>query len=120
MSDLERLAATSAASQPPELTAAQKAALARLHTACTQFEGVFLDMMFKAMRETVPQDGGIFGKQGPGEETFTEMLDEQRSQSLAQSGTLGIAKVLENQLRASVLGNAERESKTQVNPELGP
>lgn len=105
--------------QKPELTPQQKAALGRLHTATTQLEGVFLDMLFSAMRETVPQES-IFGKESNGEQTFQTMLDEQRSQSMAQSGNLGIGRVLEEQLRQSVLSDAARESKTDVPRELEP
>ena len=102
-----------------QYTPAQKDALAHLHTAATQLEGVFLDMLFSAMRETVPQQS-IFGKESGAEQTFQTMLDEQRSQQMAQSGTLGIAKVLEAQLKQSVLADAARESKMQVPKELEP
>ena len=97
----------------PPLTAAQTQALAQLHKAATQFEGVFLNMLFSEMRKTVPTQS-IFGKQSNAEQIFTGMLDEQRAQAMAQSGTLGIAKVLEAQLRQSVLANAARESKVHV------
>lgn len=102
-----------------QYTPAQKAALSHLHTAATQLEGVFLDMLFSAMRETVPQQS-IFGKESGAEQTFQSMLDEQRSQQMAQSGTLGIAKVLEAQLKQSVLADASRESKMHVPKELEP
>ena len=107
------------ASQSANLTPQQQQALQHLHTAATQLEGVFLDMLFSAMRETVPKEG-IFGQQSAAEDTFSQMLDEQRAQSVAQSGSFGIAKVLEQQLRASVLSDASRESKTQVSRELEP
>lgn len=101
------------------LTPQQKQALSRLHSAATQLEGVFLDMLFSAMRDTVPKES-IFGKQSAAEDTFQQMLDEQRSQAVAKSGSFGIAKVLEQQLRASVLSDASRESKTQLPTELEP
>ena len=105
--------------QPAPLSPQQTQALERLHSAATQLEGVFLDMLFTAMRETVPKES-IFGKQSIAEDTFGQMLDEQRSQAVAQSGSFGIAKVLESQLRASVLADASRESKTQLPRELEP
>jgi flagellar protein FlgJ len=105
--------------QQPEYTPQQKQALQRLHQAASQLEGVFLDMLFSAMRDTVGKDS-IFGKQSSGEETFQTMLDEQRSQSVAQSGSFGIARVLEEQLRSSVLSDAGRESKTSIPKELEP
>ena len=113
--------ATAAAQAPQsqQLTPQQQEALKRLHTAATQLEGVFLDMLFSAMRETVPKES-VFGKQSMAEETFGQMLDEQRSQAVAQSGSFGIARVLEQQLRSTVLADAARESKTQVQRELTP
>lgn len=102
-----------------QLTAAQKKALDRLHAAATQLEGVFLDMLFTAMRSTVSKET-IFGKESNTEETFQTMLDEQRSQAVAGSGSFGIARVLEEQLRQSVLSDASRESKTEIPKELEP
>ena len=102
-----------------QLNPQQKQALERLHTAATQLEGVFLNMLFSAMRETVGKET-VFGKQDNATETFQSMLDEQRSQGVAQSGSFGIARVLEEQLRNSVLSDANRESKTQVSKELDP
>jgi peptidoglycan hydrolase FlgJ len=107
------------AAQQAQLTPAQKKALDRLHSAATQLEGVFLDMLFSAMRETVSKET-IFGKQSSAEETFQTMLDEQRSQSVASSGSFGIGRVLEEQLRQSVLSDANRESKTEIPKELEP
>ena len=111
--------AANAARQTQSLTPQQTEALKRLHTAATQLEGVFLDMLFSAMRETVGKES-IFGKESMAEETFGQMLDEQRSQAVAQSGSFGIGRVLEQQLRSSVLSDAARESKTQVQRELEP
>jgi len=108
-----------AKSAAPQYTPSQKQALERLHTAATQLEGVFLDMLFSAMRDTVPKET-IFGQESNAEDTFQTMLDEQRSQSVAQSGSMGIAKVLEEQLKRSVLADASRESKTQIPKELEP
>ena len=102
-----------------ELTAEQKTALARLHTAATQFEGVFLQMLFKSMHDTVPKET-LYGKDDGTEETFSGMLDEQRAQGMAQTGSLGIAKVMENQLRASVLANAHHEASIHVDKDLKP
>lgn len=111
---LEKIAAAQ-----PHYTAQQKEALSRLHTAATQLEGVFLNMLFSAMRQTVGQET-IFGQQDNATQTFQSMLDEQRSQAVAQTGSFGIARVLEEQLRSSVLSDAGREAKTHVNKEFEP
>lgn len=107
-----------AGAQQP-LTPQQKAALENLHNAATQLEGVFLNMLFSAMRATVPQEN-IYGKESNGEQTFQSMLDNQRADSMAKSGSFGIARVLEEQLRSSVLADAGRESKTQLPGEIEP
>jgi peptidoglycan hydrolase FlgJ len=95
------------------LTPDQQSALKRLHQATQQFEGVFLGLLFKEMRATVPQEG-LFGKDSQTTQTFTEMLDQQRAQSLASSGAMGIAKIMDQQLRAAVLANAGHESKAKI------
>jgi len=89
-----------------DLTAAQQQQLAKLHDAATQMESVFVDMLFKEMRKTAPTMS-ITGKPSNAEETFGEMLDEKRSEELAKTGSLGIGKILEAQLRASVIGEAK-------------
>lgn len=47
---------------------------ARLRASVRQLEGVFVQQLFKAMRETVPSEGMFSG--GAGEEMFNGMLDE--------------------------------------------
>ena len=46
------------------------------------------------------------------------MLDQQRADSMAQSGSLGIARMMEQQLRAAVLSGAKHEAKSVV-PQAG-
>jgi Rod binding domain-containing protein len=86
------------------LTADQQAALKKLHAAAVQLEGVFVGMLFKEMHSTVPDDG-IFGKQSNADKTWQDMLDEKESDSIARTGSFGIAKIVEQQLRAQVLAN---------------
>jgi Rod binding domain-containing protein len=106
-----------AAAKP--LTPDQTAALARLHTAATQLEGVFLEMVMHEMSNTVSKDS-IYGKSSMSDDVFNGMLDDQRAQAIAKTGSMGIAKALERQLRASVLADAKAESKTHVQDSIGP
>ena len=99
------------------LTPDQTSALKRLHQATTQLEGVFLQMVMHEMSKSVPKDS-LTGKQSSAEETFSGMLDDERAKAIAQTGSLGISKVLDQQLRASVLADASTESKFDVNREL--
>jgi flagellar protein FlgJ len=105
------------AATKPELTAEQKAALKHLHEAAQQFESVFVNMLFKSMRAASPQTSITGDKESPAETTFSEMLDEKRSESIAQSGAFGIGKLLENQLKDSVLANPAQAAKARVAPE---
>ncbi|MEN6626585.1 MAG: rod-binding protein [Candidatus Sumerlaeia bacterium] len=54
----------------------------RAEAVATQFESIFMGMMIKSMRDTVP-DGGLLGE-GLGGKTYVEMMDQQ----LAQMGGL--------------------------------
>ena len=47
----------------------------RLRQTASRLEGVFVNQLFQAMRETVPQDGSLSG--GTGEETFTSLFDQE-------------------------------------------
>jgi flagellar protein FlgJ len=50
---------------------------ARLRKVVQQLEGVFVEQLFKAMRETVPDGGLVDG--GSGEEIFSGLLDQHLS-----------------------------------------
>lgn len=104
---------------PKQYTPEQTKALERLHQAASQLEGVFLNMLFSEMRKTVPNQS-IFGKSSQTEEVFQGMLDQQRADEMAKTGSFGIARVLENQLRESVLGDAKHESEAQVPGAIEP
>jgi Rod binding domain-containing protein len=83
----------------------QQAALKKLHDAATQLEGVFVGMLFKEMHADEPQSD-IFGNTSNADKTWQDMLDEKRADAIAKTGSFGIAKMVENQLRASVVGSA--------------
>ncbi|TAM59500.1 hypothetical protein EPN52_07860 [bacterium] len=102
-----------ATGQPSQaLTTEQQQALSRLHAAAKAFEGVFVGMLMREMRKTAPTDG-IFGKASASEQTFSEMLDQQRADQIASSGSLGIARIVERELRGAVLSNAPAEAKAK-------
>ncbi|HEV3088635.1 MAG TPA: rod-binding protein [Candidatus Elarobacter sp.] len=90
-------------SQPP-LTADQQKQLTKLHEAAQQMEALFVDMLFKEMRKGAPTTS-LTGKVSNAEQTFGEMLDTKRAEALSKSGALGIGAVVEQQLRASVIGS---------------
>ncbi len=65
-----------------------------------QLEGVFVQQIFKAMRETVSHDGAIDG--GAGEDMFTSMMDEHMAELAPNQWKHGIGESLVRQLRAAL------------------
>jgi len=66
-----------------------------LKAASQQFEALFMNMLMKSMRASVP-DGGLVSSDQV--KTFEGMLDQQLSQHLSGKGALGLAAMLEKQL----------------------
>ncbi|HWT05693.1 MAG TPA: rod-binding protein [Xanthomonadales bacterium] len=95
------------------LTNEQQDALKKLHQAAQQMESLFVDMLFKEMRKSAPP-ASLTGKTSNAEATFSDMLDEKRAESLAKSGSLGIGKILEQQLRSSVLAEPGTAARARV------
>ena len=71
---------------------------AALEKVATQFEALFMQMMLKSMRESVPQDG-MFDSEAT--RTYMGMLDQQLATSLAGRNGLGLADMLVKQLRGT-------------------
>ena len=97
--ELDKLGAPAA-----PLTNEQQQALRKLHQAAQQMEALFVDLLFKEMRKSAPQ-ASLTGKTSNAEVTFRDMLDEKRADAVASTGQFGIAKIVEQQLRAQVIGS---------------
>lgn len=74
--------------------------LARLKDTSGKLEGLFVEQLFKAMRETVPDDGLTSG--GQGEEIFRGMLDEKIADEVPSQWHRGIASALVRELQGRV------------------
>jgi peptidoglycan hydrolase FlgJ len=72
----------------------------RLRAVTKQLEGVFVQQLFKAMRETVPKDGLTDG--GAGEDIFTGLMDEKMATHVPDHWDRGIGESLYRQLRAAL------------------
>ncbi len=70
-----------------------------LRKTCKDFEAIFTQSMYKAMRSTVP-DGGLFPK-GMADETFRDLMDLEVAKESADQGTMGIAEALYRQLKVN-------------------
>jgi peptidoglycan hydrolase FlgJ len=68
---------------------------AGLKQAAQQFEGVFLQMVLKSMRDATPQDSLLDSDQT---RMFQEMFDQQLAQTLSARGATGLASIIEKQL----------------------
>ena len=67
-----------------------------LKKACQDFESIFVQMVFKNMRSTVPEDTLLEKSQA--QSIFEGMLDEELSKKVSGAGGMGIANMLFNQL----------------------
>lgn len=75
----------------------------QLKLASIEMESWFINQMFQAMRRTVPEGEGMF-EMSNAERIWRDMLDEQTAQNLAESGGLGLAASLYEQLTRVNLG----------------
>ncbi|MEP6619470.1 MAG: rod-binding protein [bacterium] len=73
----------------------------KLRGTAQQLQSVFVEQMFKAMRETVPEDGEFSG--GQGEAMFRGLLDQQVAETVPSqwTGDHSLGEVLVRQLSRS-------------------
>lgn len=64
-----------------------------LKDAAKQFESVFINMMLKTMRTTIPEGQGYIEKSNA-TKTYESMLDEELSKGMAQGGGFGLSDMI--------------------------
>lgn len=64
--------------------------------AAREFEGLFVGMMLKSMRETVGKD--MLAGKGQSDEIYRSLLDQEYAKAVVEQGGLGLAKMIEEQL----------------------
>ncbi len=74
-----------------------------------QLEGVFVQQLFKAMRDTVPQGEG-FVSGGAGEDIFTSLMDEHLAAETPSQWEGGLGEALYRQLRSQIVPTAAPNS----------
>ena len=84
------------------LQSAQLSDEQKLREAASDFEAIFAQQMLKSMREATLKSDLI--KVSEGERVFREMLDQHRSEQLADSGSLGLGEMIYKQLRPHLRG----------------
>ena len=80
-----------------------------LKTVSVEFESLFLNMIFKSMRETTHPEEGLFG-QSSALEIFQEMMDEEITKDASKAKSLGIADRIIQSYKANV-DSYERQGK---------
>jgi peptidoglycan hydrolase FlgJ len=81
--------------QAPDAQHVQKDKAA-LKKSCEDFEAIFIQSLFKAMRKTVPESK-LFAK-GTATETFQEMLDQEVSSKISKKQSVGLAEQMYRQM----------------------
>jgi flagellar protein FlgJ len=84
-----------------------------LRKAAGQLEGMFVQQLFKAMRDTVPQQEGIVSG-GAGEDIFTSMMDQHLAAETPKQWEGGMAEALYRQLRGKLPAAAPQASPSQT------
>lgn len=73
----------------------------KLREACEGFEAMFLSMMYKQMRATVPESE-LFGKKSNAIKIFEDMRDTELMNQAAKSGGIGLADMMMKQLSPTI------------------
>ncbi|WP_407276626.1 flagellar assembly peptidoglycan hydrolase FlgJ [Halothiobacillus sp. DCM-1] len=92
-------------------TTAKNDPRAALVTVAKQFETQFIGMMMKSMRDATPQDGLMDSEQS---KTFQSMMDQEVAEKIAAHGGIGLAGVIEQQLRQDTPGAQPKLDLQQV------
>ncbi|MEE4254024.1 MAG: rod-binding protein [Desulfuromusa sp.] len=68
----------------------------KLRKVAQQFEAIFIQQMFKEMRNTIPDDGLI--QRGNADEVYTQLQDFEAAKITAEQGGIGLADLMMQQL----------------------
>jgi flagellar protein FlgJ len=68
----------------------------KLKEVCQQFEAIFIQQMYKEMRNTVPEDGLI--PRGNADSIYTQLQDMEAAKLTAEQGGIGLAELMLEQL----------------------
>lgn len=87
----------------------------KLKDACRGFESMFLQMMWKEMRGTVPENA-LFGE-SQGEKIFRDMLDTEMLDRMSEAGGVGLADMMYKQLTAQYQAKHDMAERAKASME---
>lgn len=87
---------------------------AALKAVAQQFEGIFMNMLLKSMREATLQDGPFDSEQG---KLYTQLFDQQLAQKLSTGKGIGLADMMVKQLTRSSVKNSAESSALSSAPQ---
>ncbi len=70
---------------------------ARLKAASQEFEAIFIESMFKAMRKTIPESGFI--EKSAGHDMYRDMLDSEIAREISRHQSMGLAEQIYRQMK---------------------
>ena len=108
--DMNRLHTQTEASGTVDAAAAAKQAAEdkKLREACQDFEAMFMSIMYKQMRNTVPEND-LFGKSN-GQKIFESMLDDEVMKNASKAGGMGLGDMLYRQLKMESKGQQDTQN----------
>ncbi|MHB1290724.1 MAG: flagellar assembly peptidoglycan hydrolase FlgJ [Sulfuricella sp.] len=90
---------------------------AALKAVAQQFEGIFMNMMLKSMREATPKDGMFDSEQG---NLYAQLFDQQLVQKLSTGKGLGVADMIVKQLTRSGMVPSHPSQEKTAPPSIAP
>ncbi len=87
-----------------------EAAEGNVKAVAQQFESIFVQMMMKSMRDTVPESG-LFNDESM--RFYQDMMDQQLSLELSQQGGIGLADTIARQLSSSAGANEKFDASAK-------
>lgn len=86
---------------PPLDNQQDKKVEVQLKKVCDEFSSLFVSMLWKEMRNTVPKSEFI--PKGTAEKIFQEMMDQETSKEMARNPGFGLSRTLYDQLKIGIL-----------------
>jgi peptidoglycan hydrolase FlgJ len=83
----------------------------KLRETARQLEGLFVQQLFKAMRDTVPQQDGIVSANA-GEDMFTGLMDQHLAAETPSQWEGGLAESVYRQLRGRIAATTPQPSSS--------